>query len=51
MDTLIIFKVTHFTVIDMVGDKIPEVVLELAVGNNLEFYECLALYELCGLWI
>jgi len=29
-----IFKVTHFTVLDMVGDKVPEVVLELSVGNN-----------------
>lgn len=29
-----ILKVTHFTVIDMDGDKIPEVVLELSVGDN-----------------
>lgn len=29
-----IFKVTHFTVLDLDGDKIPEVVLELSVGNN-----------------
>lgn len=29
-----IFKITHFTVLDMDGDKIPEVVLELSVGNN-----------------
>ena len=28
------FKITHFTVLDMDGDKIPEVVLELSVGNN-----------------
>ncbi|SFH26910.1 hypothetical protein SAMN05660649_04497 [Desulfotomaculum arcticum] len=36
-----IFKVTHFTVLDMDGDKVPEVVLELTVGNNPEFYEVL----------
>jgi len=36
-----IFKVTHFTVVDMDGDKIPEVVLELSPGNYPEFYEVL----------
>jgi hypothetical protein len=38
-----IFKVTHFTVVDMDGDKIPEVVLELTPGENPnpEFYEVL----------
>ena len=36
-----VFKVTHFTVLDMDGDKIPEVVLELTVGNYVEFYEVL----------
>jgi hypothetical protein len=35
------FKLTHFTVLDMNGDKIPEVVLELTVGDNVEFYEVL----------
>jgi hypothetical protein len=36
-----VFKVTHFTVLDMDGDKVPEVVLELSVGNEPEFYEVL----------
>lgn len=36
-----IFKVTHFTVLDMDGDKVPEVVLELSVGDEPEFYEVL----------
>lgn len=36
-----ILKVTHFTVMDMDGDGVPEVVLELAVDNNPEFYEIL----------
>ncbi|WP_315120810.1 hypothetical protein [uncultured Clostridium sp.] len=36
-----IFKVTHFTVLDMDGDKVPEVVLELSVGNEPQFYEVL----------
>lgn len=36
-----IFKVTHFTVLDMDGDKVPEVVLELSVGNEPAFYEVL----------
>jgi hypothetical protein len=27
-------KITHFTALDMDGDKIPEVVLELSIGNN-----------------
>lgn len=35
------FKLTHFTVLDMDGDKIPEVVLELTVGDNVQFYEVL----------
>ncbi len=35
------FKVTHFTVLDMDGDKAPEVVLELSVGNEPQFYEIL----------
>lgn len=29
-----IFKITHFTVLDMDGDKIPEVILELSDGDN-----------------
>lgn len=36
-----IFEVTHFTVLDMDGDEVPEVVLELAADNNPEFYEVL----------
>ncbi|WP_291635854.1 lysozyme inhibitor LprI family protein, partial [Clostridium sp.] len=37
-----IFKVTRFTVIDMDGDKIPEVVLELSnANNNPMFFEIL----------
>ncbi len=36
-----IFKATHFTVLDMDGDKVPEVVLELSVGDNPQFYEVL----------
>lgn len=36
-----IFEVTHFAVLDMDGDKVPEVVLELTVDNNPEFYEIL----------
>lgn len=35
------FKLTHFAVLDLDGDKIPEVVLELTVGDNVEFYEVL----------
>lgn len=35
------FEVTNFTVLDMDGDKIPEVVLELTVQNNVQFYEVL----------
>lgn len=35
------FELTHFTVLDMDGDKIPEVILELTVGNYVEFYEIL----------
>lgn len=35
------FKVTHFSVVDMDGDEIPEVVLELtpSPGQNPEFFE------------
>lgn len=36
-----IFTVTHFTVLDMDGDKVPEVVLELSVGHEPQFYEVL----------
>lgn len=36
-----VFKVTHFAVLDMDGDKVPEVVLELSVGDAPEFYEVL----------
>ena len=35
------FKATRFTILDMDGDKTPEVVLELTVGNYPEFYEIL----------
>jgi uncharacterized protein YecT (DUF1311 family) len=34
-------KVTRFAVLDMDGDKIPEVVLELTAGDYPEFYEIL----------
>lgn len=33
------FEISHFTVLDMDGDKVPEVVLELSVGGGPEFYE------------
>jgi beta-lactamase regulating signal transducer with metallopeptidase domain len=36
-----VFNITHFTVLDMDGDKVPEVVLELSVGGNPQFYEVL----------
>ncbi len=36
-----VFKPTHFTVLDMDGDKVPEVVLELSVGDAPQFYEIL----------
>ena len=36
-----VFKVTHFTVLDMDGDKVPEVVLELSVGDEPQFFEVL----------
>lgn len=36
-----VFKVTHFAVLDMDGDKVPEIVLELTADNNPEFYEVL----------
>ncbi|MEN6314641.1 MAG: hypothetical protein ABFD25_10375 [Clostridiaceae bacterium] len=35
------FKLTHFTILDMDGDKIPEVVLELSIGDNPEYFEVL----------
>jgi beta-lactamase regulating signal transducer with metallopeptidase domain len=35
------FTVTHFAVLDMDGDKVPEVVLELSVGGEPQFYEVL----------
>ena len=31
----------HFTVLDIDGDKIPEVVLELSIGNNPQDFEVL----------
>ena len=37
----VVFKVTRFTMIDLDGDQAPEVVLELTVANNPEFYEVL----------
>jgi hypothetical protein len=38
----VVFKLTRFAVIDMDGDKIPEVVLELTVGDdNVQFFEVL----------
>ncbi|WP_234124470.1 hypothetical protein [Clostridium hydrogenum] len=37
----VIYKITHFALVPMDGDKIPEVVLELTVGNYPEFYEIL----------
>lgn len=33
--------VTHFAVLDMDGDKVPEVVLELSVNKEPQFYEIL----------
>jgi hypothetical protein len=36
-----IFKVTHFTVLDMDGDNAPEVILELSLGDKPELYEVL----------
>ena len=36
-----IFQAARFTVIDMDGDTVPEVILELTVQNNPEFYEIL----------
>jgi hypothetical protein len=35
------FKVTRFKVLDMDGDKVPEVILELSVGDEPQFYEVL----------
>ncbi len=34
-------EMTHFTIIDLDGDNIPEVVLELSVDGNPQFYEIL----------
>jgi len=41
------FKLIRFTVLDMDGDKIPEVVLALAMGNadHAQFYEVLHYYN------
>ncbi|WP_157261819.1 hypothetical protein [Paenibacillus sp. A3] len=39
------FKVTRFAIIDLDGDKIPEVVLELTPGKYPEFYEVLHYME------
>ncbi len=36
-----IFEATQFAVLDMDGDKVPEVVLGLSVGNEPQFYEVL----------
>ncbi|MFA9466065.1 MAG: hypothetical protein ACERKN_17435 [Velocimicrobium sp.] len=36
-----IYKVTHFTVIDMDGDQISEVILELSLGDYPDQYEIL----------
>lgn len=36
-----VFRATHFTVLDMDGDNEPEVILELSVGDEPEFYEVL----------
>ncbi len=35
------FKVARFSMLDMDGDKVPETVLELSVGDEPEFYEVL----------
>ena len=40
------FTVTHFAVLDMDGDKVPEAVLELSVNNEPQFYE--VLHEMDG---
>ena len=40
-----IFKTSRFAVLDMDGDKSPEVVLELTVENNPEFYEILHMVD------
>ncbi len=36
-----VFKATRFTVLDMDGDQVPEIVLELSVNDYPEFYEIL----------
>lgn len=36
-----VFTLSRFTLLDMDSDEIPEVVLELKVGNHVEFYEVL----------
>lgn len=35
------FKITHFAVLDMDGDNVTEVVLELSIGGEPQFYEVL----------
>ncbi len=40
-----IFKASRFAVLDMDGDKAPEVVLELTVQDNPEFYEILHMVD------
>jgi hypothetical protein len=35
------FEVTRYTVLDMDGDNVPEVVLELSVGGEPQFFEAL----------
>jgi hypothetical protein len=37
----VVFEATRFTVLDMDGDNVPEVVLELTVDQDREFYEIL----------
>lgn len=36
-----VFEIVHFAVVDMDGDGMPEVILELKAGSNVEFYEVL----------
>ncbi|NLB43054.1 MAG: hypothetical protein GX815_12540 [Clostridiales bacterium] len=36
-----IYKPMHFTVLDMDGDEVPEVIIELVVGDDVQFYEIL----------
>jgi len=39
-----VFRVTRFAVLDMNGDKVPEVVLELSSGDSPYFFEVLHYY-------